>query len=241
MHAERPHHGDRAGHGPGHARPGRRRRGGALAHPGDAQPVARHVGTVVPLRAPAAPSTPSSTPPGRTARPSCAADDGLRGRLPQVVEWKGTGRAPGDEVAPIDLRVDHVYLVSCKYLSNILFNVSPSSVFDSLLLGGPGRGGRMRAGDAARRRGLVRRGGARSSTRPSTRPSASPRAEGDDAAPGRAPRPASPDRAARPRARRRGAAGPRCRPDGVARARRRHAGRGGGARCCAICRRAPST
>ena len=71
------------------------------------------------------------------------ADEGLRGRLPQVVEWKGTGRAPGDEVAPIDLRVDHVYLVSCKYLSNILFNVSPSSAFDSLLLGGPGRGGRM--------------------------------------------------------------------------------------------------
>ena len=51
------------------------------------------------------------------------ATDGLRGRLPQVVEWKGTGRAPGDEVAPIDLRVDHVYLVSCKYLSKILFNV----------------------------------------------------------------------------------------------------------------------
>ena len=40
----------------------------------------------------------------------------------------------------MDLRVDHVYLVSCKYLSNILFNVSPASVFDSLLVGGPGRG-----------------------------------------------------------------------------------------------------
>src|SRR6202050_4512771 len=70
------------------------------------------------------------------------ADDGLRGRLPQVVEWKGTGRAPGDEVAPIDLRVDHVYLISCKYLSKILFNVSPASIFDSLLFGGPGRGTR---------------------------------------------------------------------------------------------------
>ena len=70
------------------------------------------------------------------------AADGLRGRLPQVVEWKGTGRAPGDEVAPIDLRVDHVYLVSCKYLSKILFNVSPASIFDSLLYGGPGRGSR---------------------------------------------------------------------------------------------------
>jgi hypothetical protein len=70
------------------------------------------------------------------------AADGLRGRRPRVIEWKGTGRAPGDEVAPIDLRVDHVYLVSCKYLSNILFNVSPTSVFDSLLFGGQSRGGR---------------------------------------------------------------------------------------------------
>jgi hypothetical protein len=72
-----------------------------------------------------------------------AADDGLRGRLPKVVEWKGTGRAPGDEVAPIDLRIDHVYLVSCKYLSNILFNVSPSHVFDDLLVGALSRGGRV--------------------------------------------------------------------------------------------------
>jgi hypothetical protein len=71
-----------------------------------------------------------------------SAGDGLRGRLPTLVEWKGTGRAPGDEVAPIDLRVDHVYLVSCKYLSNILFNVSPSHVFDSLLVAGQARGGR---------------------------------------------------------------------------------------------------
>ncbi len=45
-------------------------------------------------------------------------------------------------MAPIDLRVDHVYLISCKYLSKILFNVSPASIFDSLLFGGPGRGAR---------------------------------------------------------------------------------------------------
>ena len=80
------------------------------------------------------------------------ADDGLRGRLPRVVEWKGTGRAPGDEVAPIDLRVDHVYLVSCKYLSKILFNVSPASVFDALLFGGPSRGARAAREVPARRR-----------------------------------------------------------------------------------------
>jgi hypothetical protein len=70
------------------------------------------------------------------------ASDGLRGRPPEVVEWKGTGRAPGDEVAPIDLRVDHVYLVSCKYLSKILFNVSPAALFDHLLLAGVSRGSR---------------------------------------------------------------------------------------------------
>jgi hypothetical protein len=70
------------------------------------------------------------------------AEDGLRGRLAKLVEWKGTGRAPGDEVAPIDLRVDHVYLVSCKYLSNILFNVSPAHVFDYLLIAGQSRSSR---------------------------------------------------------------------------------------------------
>jgi hypothetical protein len=73
-----------------------------------------------------------------------AARDGLRGRLPEAVEWKGSVRAAGDEVAPVDLRVDHVYLVSCKYLSNILFNVAPAGVFDALLVGGQGR---VRSGD----------------------------------------------------------------------------------------------
>ena len=85
-----------------------------------------------------------------------SAADGLRGRLPQIVEWKGTGRAPGDEVAPIDLRVDHVYLVSCKYLSDILFNVSPAAVFEHLLVAGMSRGGR---GAAAAARDVVSGGG----------------------------------------------------------------------------------
>jgi hypothetical protein len=67
----------------------------------------------------------------------------LRGRPPLIVEWKGSQRAPGDEVAPIDLRVDHVYLVSCKYLSKILFNASPAHLFDGLLAGAHGR----RSGD----------------------------------------------------------------------------------------------
>ena len=45
---------------------------------------------------------------------------------------------PGDEVAPVDLRVDHVFLVSCKYLSRILINASPFHLFERLLQGGHG-------------------------------------------------------------------------------------------------------
>ena len=68
-----------------------------------------------------------------------AARDGLRGRPPILVEWKGAHRAPGDEVVPADLRIDHVYLVSCKYLSKIVVNASPHHLFDRLLTGGHGR------------------------------------------------------------------------------------------------------
>jgi hypothetical protein len=64
------------------------------------------------------------------------ARDGLRGRVPLTVEWKGSHKAPGDEVAPVDLRVDHVFLVSCKYESDILHNAAPSRLFDRLLTGG---------------------------------------------------------------------------------------------------------
>ena len=66
------------------------------------------------------------------------AADGLRRRRPRVIEWKGSHRMPGDEVAPVDLRVDHVFLVSCKYLSKILINASPFHLFDRLLQGGHG-------------------------------------------------------------------------------------------------------
>jgi hypothetical protein len=67
------------------------------------------------------------------------ARDGLRGRQPLRVEWKGPHRVPGDEVAPVDLLVDHVYLVSCKYLSAITVNASPSHLFDRLLTGPHGQ------------------------------------------------------------------------------------------------------
>jgi hypothetical protein len=59
--------------------------------------------------------------------------DGLRGRVPDRIEWKGPHRPPGYEQVPADLRVDHVYLISCKYGSNVLHNVSPAGIFDRCL------------------------------------------------------------------------------------------------------------
>ena len=64
-----------------------------------------------------------------------AAVDGLRGRPPRRVEWKGPHRPPGDDVIPADLRVDHVFLISCKYLSKVLLNAGPPRLFDRLLVG----------------------------------------------------------------------------------------------------------
>lgn len=63
------------------------------------------------------------------------ASDGLRGRRPRRVEWKGPQRPPGDDAIPADLRIDWVYLVSCKYLSKVLLNPSPARLFDGLLVG----------------------------------------------------------------------------------------------------------
>jgi hypothetical protein len=57
------------------------------------------------------------------------AEDGLRGRSPLTIEWKGPHSPPGYDFLPADLRIDHVFLVSCKYLSQVLANVSPAHVF----------------------------------------------------------------------------------------------------------------
>src|ERR1700733_10146855 len=62
-----------------------------------------------------------------------ASPDALRRRRPILIEWTGGRRPPGDEVAPIDLRIDHVFLVSCKYLSANIANPSPGRLFDGLL------------------------------------------------------------------------------------------------------------
>ena len=59
-----------------------------------------------------------------------AAHDGLRGRRPFMVEWKGPHRPPGDDVIPADLRIDRVYLISCKYLSKVLVNPGPPRHLD---------------------------------------------------------------------------------------------------------------
>jgi len=67
------------------------------------------------------------------------AQDALRGRPPLIVEWRGPHRTVGDEAVPADLRVDHVYLVSCKYLSRIVVNASPEHLFDRVLKGGHGQ------------------------------------------------------------------------------------------------------
>lgn len=61
------------------------------------------------------------------------AEDALSGRPPRRIEWTGGRRPPGDEVVPADLRIDHVYLVSCKYLSRILHNPSPARLVEGLL------------------------------------------------------------------------------------------------------------
>jgi len=65
------------------------------------------------------------------------AREALDGRIPRLVEWKGPTQAPGDEVVPADLRIDHVWLVSCKYLSKVLANAAPARLFDRALAGGP--------------------------------------------------------------------------------------------------------
>ena len=62
-----------------------------------------------------------------------ASADGLGNRKPFRVEWKGSHNPPGYEQVPADLRVDYVYLISCKYRSKVLYNASPSHLFDRLL------------------------------------------------------------------------------------------------------------
>jgi len=61
------------------------------------------------------------------------ASRGLRNRPPLRIEWKGEHKSRGDESVPVDLRVDYVYLISCKYLSKVLHNSSPTRLFRHML------------------------------------------------------------------------------------------------------------
>jgi len=56
------------------------------------------------------------------------------------VEWLGQVRQPFHADLPVDLRADEVYLVSCKYGSRILHNLSPAALFVGLLSGARRRG-----------------------------------------------------------------------------------------------------
>ena len=57
----------------------------------------------------------------------------LRHRQPQVVEWCGPRKLAGEHAIPADLRVDDVYLISCKYNSRHLLNSSPAKLFEHRL------------------------------------------------------------------------------------------------------------
>ncbi|MCY3662165.1 MAG: hypothetical protein OXH28_04955 [bacterium] len=62
---------------------------------------------------------------------------GLDGRAPRLIEWSGDRRIPGDQAVPADLLVDRVYMISCKYLSQILHNTAPARVFEEILAPSP--------------------------------------------------------------------------------------------------------
>src|SRR5664280_1669590 len=61
------------------------------------------------------------------------ADQGLRRRAPCTIEWKGPHRSPEDDPLPADLRIDNVFIISCKNLSKVLLNPSPAALFRSAL------------------------------------------------------------------------------------------------------------
>jgi len=60
----------------------------------------------------------------------------LGGRDPQRIEWRGGSKAMWVSDAPVDLRVNDVYLISAKYDSVCLLNRAPAAVFDHLLTAG---------------------------------------------------------------------------------------------------------
>ena len=60
------------------------------------------------------------------------AEDGLRNRRPLRVEWRGPNQTPGFDLLPVDLRIDHVFLVSCKYLSRTSSSMPRPPIFSTV-------------------------------------------------------------------------------------------------------------
>ena len=61
----------------------------------------------------------------------------LRHRQPGRIEWLGPRKLVGEHAIPADLRVDDVYLVSCKYNSKNFLNSGPAKLFDHRLKEAP--------------------------------------------------------------------------------------------------------
>lgn len=69
-------------------------------------------------------------------RAFATSDVALRHRQPREVEWCGRRKLRGEGTIPADLRIDHVYLVSCKYDSKNILNSGPTKLFDNRLRDG---------------------------------------------------------------------------------------------------------
>lgn len=69
-------------------------------------------------------------------RAFATSDVTLRHRQPGEVEWCGRRKLRGEGTIPADLRIDHVYLVSCKYDSKNILNSGPAKLFDNRLRDG---------------------------------------------------------------------------------------------------------
>jgi len=58
----------------------------------------------------------------------------LAGAKPKTIEWRGGKRTLYHHDIPVDISVNSVYLVSCKYNSKVLRNPSPHALFDEALV-----------------------------------------------------------------------------------------------------------
>ena len=57
----------------------------------------------------------------------------LAGAAPRSIEWRGNRKTLYHHDIPVDIRVNRVYLISCKYNSKVLLNPSPQALFAGAL------------------------------------------------------------------------------------------------------------